>query len=206
MRFKLYHPKLLVVVVLALAVTTAAGLLLASGGDDFDIEVVNVPVENPKVALSEELIQEAVTLVKTAGVVEFISDRQDWTFENATRAKVDGTEAVRFDAVWEEPVVSDGPWFVIQCQGTRKLMIPARWTNVTRLEFIVDVEHDEVVAYLPVGEYDESAPVVDLDAMKEAGSKVYDVASGDLVFEGKVSELPTKDIMCPEDKQDPGPQ
>ena len=63
-----------------------------------------------------------------------------------------------------------------------------------------------MVAYLPVGEYDESAPVVDLDAMKEAGSKVYDVASGDLVFEGKVSELPTKDIMCPEDKQDPGPQ
>ena len=194
------------VILVAIGAVTAVGLLFASGGDDFDIEVVNVPIQNPKTPVSEELVQEAVGIVKLAEVVEFINGNQDWSFVNATHAKVDGAEAVRFDAVWENPVASDGPWYMLQCQGTRKLMAPARWTNVTRLEFIVDVEHDEVMAYLPMGEYGASEPVVDLEALREGGSKVYDVASGDLIYEGKVSELPTKDIMCPEGKQDPGPQ
>ena len=30
-------------------------------------------------------------------------------------------------------------------------MAPTRWTNVTRLSLIVDVENDEVVHYVPMG-------------------------------------------------------
>ncbi len=199
MKLQLRHPKILLALLIAIAAVTAVGLLFASGGDDKEITFTPVPVERSIPVVSEESLQEALAIAKTSGVVESISGGQKWTYDFVSVARVGGAEAVSFDVQWEEPVASSGPWSLVWCKNTRKLITPARWTNVTRLEVIVDVENDEVVAYAPMGHLDNQ-PVLETDSHRDGAAKVYDTASGALVFEGTNDRLSSYN-MCPPGKE-----
>ena len=83
---------------------------------------------------------------------------------------------------------SDGPWQLVKCKNTRRLISPARWTNITRLSLIVDMENRELVHYTPMGD-DDSQPVLHTDSHPDGVVKIYDTVSGEIVFEGTDDEL-----------------
>ena len=144
---------------LAIAAVTVVGLSFASGGDDKEITFTPIPVENPLPVLSEESLQEALLIAEASGVLDKISGNQECTHDHryVSVADVGGAKAVRFEAVWEEPVEGDGPWQLVKCKNTRQLILPARWTNITRLSLIVDLANSELVQYAPMGD-DNSEP------------------------------------------------
>ena len=202
MKLQVHHPKLLAIFLLAIAAVTVVGVLFASGGDDKEITSTPVPVENylpedrettfnpipvenPLPVVSEESLQEALLIAKASGVLDKISGNQEWTHDHrfVSVADVGGAKGVRFDAVWEEPVESDGPWQLVKCKNTRLYISLARWTNITRLSLIVDLANSELVHYAPIGE-EGNEPVLHTGAHPDRVVKLYDTVSGELVFEG----------------------
>ena len=79
-------------------------------------------------------------------------------------------------------------------------MTYARWTNITRLAVTVDIEDDELVAYAPMGHMGNE-PVLEVGSHGDKEVKVYDTASGDIVFEGTKDELASSK-MCPPGKEE----
>lgn len=202
MQLKIHHPKLLALFLLAIAAVTAVGLLLASGGDDKEITFTPIPVENPIPVVSEESLKEALSIAKASGVVDRISGNQEWTHDHGyiSVASVGGAKAVRFHAVWEEPVESDGPWQLLKCKNTRNYVSPARWTNITRLSLIVDLENSELVHYTPMGN-DGNEPVLYTGSHPDRVVKLYNTVSGEMVFEGTRDRF-SSFKMCPPGKEE----
>ena len=200
MKLQLHHPKVLVVILLAIASVTAVGLLFASDAGDKESTFTPIPVTGTLSTVSDKDLLEALRVAKASGVIEKINDGQGWTHDYVTRKKFDGVEAVRFDASWENPVESSGPWILFHCQGTRKMTAYAQWTNITRLVVTVDIENDELIAYSPMGD-DGNEPVLEVGSHGGKNATVYDSASGDLVFEGTKDELSDFD-MCPPGKEE----
>ena len=189
MKFQVHHPKLLAIFLLVIAAVTTVGILLASGGDDKEITFTLIPVENPPLMVSDEELVEALRVARASGVIEEINGGQEWTHDLVTFRNFDGVEAVRFKASWENPVESSGPWTLFHCQGTRKMTAYAQWTNITRLVVTVDIENDELIAYTPIGDDAGNSPVLEVGSHGGKDAKVYDSASGDIVFEGTKDEL-----------------
>ena len=113
-----------------------------------------------------------------------------------TPTAVAGTQAISFEAKWEEPVDHEGPWSLIKCKGTRKLVSPIEWSGVTRVEVIVDINNRTVTGLAVTAEPDEDAPVMGSGHLGSV-ARLYDVESGDIVFEGRGSDLPLPEDFCP---------
>ncbi len=201
MKLQSHHSKLLAVVLPAIASVIAVGLLFACGGDDKESTVTPIPVTGTLSTVSDEELMEALRVAKASGVIEKINDGQGWTHSYVTRKKFDGVEAVRFKASWENPVENSGPWTLFHCQGTRKMTAYAQWTNITRLVVTVDIENDELIAYSPIGDTVGNSPVLEVGSHGGKDARVYDSASGDLVFEGTKDEL-SDFKMCPPGKEE----
>ena len=202
MKLQVHHPKLLAIFLLAIAAVTVVGILFASGGDDKEVTFTPIPVENPLPVVSEESLQEALLIAKASGVLDVISGNQEWTHDHryVSVADVGGANAVRFQVKWEEPVESDGPWQLVKCKNTRQYISPARWTNITRLSLIVDLENSKLVHYAPMGD-DNSQPLLHTGSHPDRVVKLYDTVSGDIVFEGTKEELASSK-MCPPGKEE----
>ena len=217
MKLQVHHPKLLAIFLLAIAAVTVVGVLFASGGDDKEITSTPVPVENPlpddkeftlnpipvenplPVVSDEELV-EALRVAKSSGVIEKINGGQGWNHDFVYARRFDGFVAVAFHAIWETPVEGSGPWVLDRCKGTRELTVFARWTNITRLVIVVNVENDEMLAYAPMG-HEGNEPVLEVGSHGDREAKVYDTASRDIVFEGTKDEL-SDFSMCPRGKEE----
>ena len=201
MGLQLHHPKLLACVLLAIAAVTTVGLLFANGKGDEE-GFTPIPVEDTLPILTESEIEEAVSIIRTSGVVKTINGNQHWSYELVNSQKYDGFEGAGMDVVWDNPVASSGPWALTGCQGTRKLMTFADWSNVTRLEMLVDLENDEVVAFVPMsGDTEAEQPALVVDSHGDKSAKVYDVITGELLFDGTKDGLDDFD-MCPDGKDD----
>lgn len=200
MKLQVHHPKLLAIFLLAIAAVTAVGLLFASGGDDKEITFTPIPVEETLPTVSNEELVKAMRIAKISGVIEKINDGQGWTHDLVYAEKIDGVEVVSFDATWETSVESSGPWVLYKCKSTRKLTSYARWTNITRLAVTVNIEDDELVVYAPMG-HRGNEPVLEVGSHGDREAKVYDTASGDLLFEGTKDEL-SGFGMCPPGKEE----
>ena len=109
-----------------------------------------IPVGEPLPTLTEAEIEKALSIIKESGVVKTINGNQDWTYELVHSRKYNGFEGAGMDVVWSDPVSSSGPWALTGCQGTRRLLTFADWSNITRLEMIVDLEKEELVAFVPM--------------------------------------------------------
>ena len=83
------------------------------------------PTDNSGPYLTDEEEQNAAAIVRESGVVERINDGQDWEadFQVSRRANsLAGTRGVRVEVVWKDPVDSAGPWALVHCGGTRKVV------------------------------------------------------------------------------------
>ena len=197
MSLQVHHPKLLALLLLAIAAVTTVGLLFANDGDTVTpIPIVELPV------LTEAEKEEAISIVNDSAIVKNISNGQDWKSELMVSAKYGGLEGASLDAVWSDPVSYSGPWALSSCQGYRKVFTYADYSNITRLEILVDLENDSVEAFIPMsGDTAEEQPVLVAGSHGDKEAKVYDMHTGELLFDGKKDGLDDY-TLCPEGKED----
>ena len=198
MKFRIHRPWILVTLLAVIGTVTAAAVLLANNGMTSPAQAVNVPAPGVSTQLTEEEKEKAVRIASESGVVKTINNDQDWKAEFFASTKLDGTEGAILEAVWQDPVESSGPWMPIHCSGTRKGYETSRWTNVTRLVVFVDMENESVAGYGVTSSIwdDDPQPVLEAADSNES-VKIYDVKSGDIVYEGTYGDAPTKDEFCP---------
>lgn len=73
-----------------------------------------------------------------------------------------------------------------------------RWTQVTRLAVFVDMEDRSVLGFGVTSDLEDD-PQPNFDAPgPDDHVKIYDAETGDIVYEGSVSEVPTKVEVCAE--------
>ena len=203
MRLQLHHPKLLVLVLLAIAVATTVSLLFASGPGEEE-GFTPIPIAEPLPTLTEAEIEQALGIIKESGVVKTINGNQDWTTSLSTHGNTNGFEGAGMDVVWSDPVSSSGPWALTSCQGTRRLVTFANWSNITRLAMIVDLENEEMVAFVPMGDGaadQTNQPSLEVGSQGDKSAKVYDVFTKELLFEGTKDDL-SDHKMCSDGKED----
>ena len=147
MKFKIHHPKLLVVVLLLIIGLTSTAVLLAGCQGNSSSEPPVFPEMPINAQLTEPDKQEAVDIARNSGIVRDINGDQDWEATEIYRHKIEGAEGIRIIAKWETPVMSDGPWELVRCQGSRKLAVSSQVSNITLLAVYVDMGTREVVGY-----------------------------------------------------------
>ncbi len=202
MKLKIHHPRILVVLLLVIAAAASAAILLANEDEEDEFPTKSLPIPVAPIAtpipLSEQYKEEALNIVKESGVVEGINGGQDWEAARIARASLAGTEGVRVDITWSEPVESSGPWSVLHCSGTLKAFSTNRWRQATRLEIVVDMKARSVAGLAVISEK-EDVPQPVLEPLDPGDMvKLYDVETGDIVYEGPYSNAPPLEEVCEE--------
>ena len=149
--------------------------------------------------LTDEEEQEAVEIIRASGIVELINGGQDWEADLRMRSRgksLAGTKGIRVEVTWEGVVNSSGPWALIKCQGTRKVVHKQQWDLISRLVTWVDLEARSVVAYgVASGHEDNHEPIMG-PAKWLSLVKVYDVESGKQLLVAPPFLVPPKPILC----------
>ena len=157
-------------------------------------------IDNSGPYLTDEEEQNAAAIVRESGVVERINSGQDWEadFEVSRRANsLAATRGVRVEVVWKGPVDSAGPWALVHCGGTRKVVHKQPWSQITRLVTWVDLEGRSVVGYGVTSE-PEDIPLPTMGPTNWFSLlKVYDVESGKLLMVAPPLLIPTDWVLCP---------
>ena len=158
------------------------------------------PTDNSGPYLTDEEEQNAAAIVRESGVVEQINNGQDWEadFQVSRRANsLAGTRGVRVEVVWKDPVDSAGPWALVHCGGTRKVVHKQPWSQITRLVTWVDLEGRSVVGYGVTSEPEDIPQPTMGPTNWVSWLKVYDVESGDLLMVAPPFLIPTNWVLCP---------
>ena len=114
----------------------------------------------PPLTIQEK--EDAVRIVQVSGIVERINGGQGWMATRVYRTIIAGRDGIQFDAIWDEPVDSAGPWALLQCTGTLRVESSARWRDITRLVIWVDTQEDSVAGYAVISEpEDVPQPAID---------------------------------------------
>ena len=199
MKLKVHHPRILAVLLLMIGALASAALLLADQGEELPIRFLPITTAPATTPLSEQDREDAIAIVKGSGVVETISQGQNWEPEKIYRSKIAGTEGVRLEATWSDPVESSGPWTFLHCSGTVKAFTRDSWSQVTRLVVWVDME-DRSVAGLGVTSRpeDELQPISPTPG--PGGSlKIYDQQTGEILHDAATgSAAPKESEICAE--------
>ena len=197
MKLKIHHPRILVVLLLMIAALSSSAILLANQGEELPTKSLSIPTGPITTTLSKEDREDAIRIVKTSGVVESINGNQNWEADLVLSTKIAGTEGVRLEALWSEPVESSGPWSLMHCRGTLKTFTRERWSQVKRLVVFVDMEAESVAGFgVTSQKEDVPQPIYDMDTDETV--KLYDVETGDIIYEGSPSDAPAKDELCAE--------
>ena len=182
--------------------STVSTLFASGPGEEVGFTPINIG--EPLPTLTEDEIEKALSIIKKSGVVKFINGNQDWTHELVHPQKYNGFEGAGMDVVWSDPVSSSGPWALTSCQGTRRLVTFANWSNITRLAILVDLENEEMVTFVPMGEGgadQTNQPSLEVGSQGDKSAKVYDIFTKELLFEGTKDGL-SDHKMCSDGKED----
>ena len=196
MEFKIYHPRILLILLILIGALASGAILLARDGREDVTQTTSVAIPMaPRQSPLTELEKENVAgIVKSSGLVEGINNGQTWEASQFSRTKISGHDGVRLEVTWDNPVESTGPWSVLHCAGTVKTYSTEPWRQITRLVFWVNSETNAVSGYAVTTE-PEDDPEADTDAIEnDASLKIYDIQTGEIVFEGRVSEAKLSDI------------
>ena len=198
MKLKVYHPRVLLLLLVLVGVLSTSAMLFANQRAELSTSSLALPAAPFATSLSEEDKEDIVSIVKASGVVKSINGDQDWKADSIYRAKIAGKEGARLEAKWSDPVESSGPWSLVHCQGTIKMFTTERWTQVTRLVVFVDMEDRSVLGFGVTSDLEDD-PQPNFDAPgPDDHVKIYDAETGDIVYEGSVSEVPAKVEVCAE--------
>ena len=199
MNLKIHHPRLLVAVLLVVLGLSSATVLFA---DDLNLGQKAKGVF-PAIPVSQQVTPEeqekAVKIVKDSGVVELVSGNQEWTASDGFGKKVGGNTVAKLYASWENAATSSGPWIDAECQGTRITVVSAEISNIKKLALWVDIEDENVVAYVPGAADPGEAGPVEPPLTDDLKVRVYDAKSGEELYDGIYGNL---DKLCPAGSED----
>lgn len=122
-----------------------------SGGVPTDVEFVPAGGNAPDgVEVTPELLDDAWSVVEADGRLSNLANSDTFT-ERDVRAErtTDGRTLVAFDAVWDSPVSSSGPWLELECQRTVSVNTVATWHDLRSVSVLVDLSSGEVVEFAP---------------------------------------------------------
>lgn len=109
-------------------------------------ELSYLPIAHDRPPPNAEELDEATAIVREAGWIREIAGDQQWTlldqdwniqWISLPNAKELG---IRFIAVWEQPVESDGPWHIGECKWTRVRKGFTTFTNIRTVGVVVDMD------------------------------------------------------------------
>ena len=166
------------------------------------IETASVPVGDPptlerKPPLTMQEKEDAVRIVQVSGIVERINGGQGWMATRVYRTIIAGRDGIQFDAIWDEPVDSAGPWTLLQCTGTLRVESSARWRDVTRLVIWVDTQEDSVAGYAVISEpEDVPQPAIDNAPSLTDIIRANSTLTGRLLYVGPSVLSPPRAILC----------
>ena len=204
---KIHHPRILLVLLLVVGLIGGTVAVVANQQDS-DVKAMPLPIPTPG-PLDEAAKQAAVDIVRQSGVVERIAGNQPWIASYFFRSAIAGTtNGVGFNASWEQPVESSGPWSSVRCRGTRVFSSSSVWANVTRLKIDVDVEHREVVGLSVRYKRPVPGETPPLNAVHVSGAgpdyqgTVRDLETRQVIFSGLAKAAPDDVRVCPRGKED----
>ena len=149
----------------------------------------------PPLTIQEK--EDAVRIVQVWGIVERINGGQGWMATRVYRTIIAGRDGIQFDAIWDEPVDSAGPWALLQCTGTLRVESSARWRDVTRLVIWVDTQEDSVAGYAVISEpEDVPQPAIDNAQSLTDIIRAYSTLTGRLLYVGPSALSPPRAILC----------
>ena len=144
--------------------------------------------------------QMAVEIIRASGVVERVNGGQVWEPDFRVPGRwsaLAGTRGMRVEVTWEGVVNSAGPWALVKCEGTRKVVHKQKWNLITRLVTWVDLDARSVVAYGVASWPEDNHEPTMGSANWLSLVKVYDVESGKRLLVVPPFLVPPKSVLCP---------
>ena len=94
MKLKIHHPRILVALLLVIGAVASAAILLADQREEVPTNSLSIPTAPISTTLSKQDQEDAISIVKTSGVVESINGGQGWEPELVSRTKIAGREGI----------------------------------------------------------------------------------------------------------------
>ena len=190
-------------------------------------ELTYLPVAHDRAPPNEEELKEAMGIVRQGGWIREIAGDQRWTLlDQKWRIKwISLTNSnrlgIRFIAVWEHPVESDGPWYIGQCRLTRVRKGFTTFTNIRTVQVVVDMDRRVPVtrsvaapffnliesaspskyreAARPSNEPDEELKnPIPIGVPPGKGTAIItDAVTGEVIYEGSKERIPRRLQKCP---------
>ena len=138
----------------------------------------------------------AASIVGAYGVVERINGGQDWDTGLIAFADLAGGLGVSVQVEWSDPVDSSGPWFVIHCKGRRKSLSTESRTGITQMEVTINRLGPSVAGYMALDGSKVNQSVDGSDA-HQFPALIWDVETGEILFENILGTPPSDEEICP---------
>ncbi len=190
-------------------------------------EITYLPVAYDGPPPGDEELAEATAIVCESGWLREIAGDQQWavldhewrnqwiSLPNADRP------GIRFTAVWEQPVESDGPWYIGKCRWTRIRKGYTTFRNIRTVQVVVDMDrripltrsaaapfHTMIESaspsqyreqprppYEPAEESKNPIPV-GIPPVKET-KVIMDAITGEVLYRGHYENVPRRLRKCP---------
>jgi hypothetical protein len=118
--------------------------------------VIAFKAGSPSVAIPEVMptvtaqqLDDAIAIAHSSPDIPAQIRQHEWDVYQEWPVGIAGANhAVQFNAHWDEPVSSDGPWTRLACMGTIIYENDTLWHDVTAARITVDLDHDRVVGLI----------------------------------------------------------
>ena len=213
MRTQIRSPLRLFVILLLVGCIVAAGLwildYISVYSPDGELTYIGISPDRPPP--NEKELDEAMGIVREAGWIGAIAGDQEWTLldrgwgyqprwisiPNANKL------GIRFTAIWEQPVESDGPWYIAKCKWTRLRKGFTTFSNIRTVQVVVDMDRRlpltlSVAAPFSGSEEGWNPKPIGIPHGKET-KVITDAITGEVLYEGHYKGIPRRLKKCPPD-------
>lgn len=211
MKLKIHHPKLLILVLLVVGVLTTVGVMVADWDqpDVLETRVYSLPVQSFADPPTDAEVADAMQIARDAGWVSAIAGKQEWSLINKEWdggprwVSIPGTtqHGIRFTAVWDNPVDSDGPWYRTKCQATRLIEGHTTFRNIHAVKVIVDMDSRLPLVRSVTAPFDGSReswnPEFGGIPLDKATQIIKNTGTKDVLYRGSYDDMPGQFKNCP---------
>ena len=215
MKFQIHHPRLLILALLTVSILATVGVIVA----DWDRPVLetqsySLPVQSFADPPTDAEVADAMQITRDAGWVSAVAGEQEWSlidrnWDGGPRwISIPGSNqhGIRFTAVWDNPIDSDGPWYRTRCQVTRLIEGHTSFNNIHAVKVIVDMDgrvplvrsvtapfRGEKESWNP--EFLGIPPAKNTQVVKNMGTR-------EELYRGSYDDMPGQFKNCPSDAED----
>ena len=152
MQLHVVQPKALVILLLVLVLAGSVLVVRAAtiGGNDSEVRLTHLaPASNNAIEVTEADVARALEIIASDGRLTTTNGGQQFTQTQVRGEDTPGGRIIAFDAVWDTPVNSSGPWLELECQRSIAYELNAAWSNLRSTAVYVNVDSEEVIKMVP---------------------------------------------------------